>query len=70
MAACSKIICVGCGADLSALNPRDRRNLGPDSTVDTELREQAISGWTSLVSKQLGMCIEETSIDVTNPGKM
>jgi hypothetical protein len=68
----AEMFCVGCGADVAS-DARGRRNLGAGSTGASEPREQALSAWISLVSKGLllqGSSIENTSIDVANPGKM
>ena len=65
--------CVGCGCDISKKSSKDRRNFGPGSTGDPELRKLVWSTWTSLLNQQLslqGLSIDKTTIDLDNPGRM
>lgn len=72
MASLEVMYCIGCGDDISKF-PTRRRSLCSDSKGDPEPREQALSGWITLLSMQLqlqGISIHDTTIDLENPGRM
>ena len=53
--------CLGCGEDVSQISPKERRNIGRESSAASEPREHVLSLWTILLKQEfedLGFCFE------------
>ena len=44
--------CLGCGEDISQISPKERKNIGRESSAASEPRELVLSLWTIILLKQ------------------
>ena len=44
--------CLGCGEDVSQIFPKERRNIGLESSATSEPRERVLSLWTLLLKQE------------------
>ncbi len=64
-------ICLGCGEDLQA--SRERRKLSSDSIASSGPRENVLSEWKIIITRELqnqGTMYDQVFKDPENPGKM
>ena len=44
--------CLGCGEDVSQISPKERRNIGRESSAASEPGERVLSLWTILLKQE------------------
>ena len=44
--------CLGCGEDVSQISPKERRNIGRESSAASEPRQRVLSLWTILLKQE------------------